>query len=131
MNHTQFSGPIVIPLRFGLMAEDFMRAAQSQIERGVELANPIGPIGPIDAGCLSTIQRDLIPVQCLLRSGLMTGHVMRSDTRLVIVGREFPGLQIETLRIVEAAREFRLRACEAKLDHGSIEVHFTLTACVA
>lgn len=56
---------------------------------------------------------------------------MRGDARLVIVGREFPGVLIQAARVVQAMFEFRLGACEAQSDHGVVEVHVTLMACAA
>ena len=117
MGYTEVSRQIIIALRFGQIAKDFIGATEIQIQRGIEVAHPIG------RGGLSALKRELVPAEGLFRCRLKARHIVRGDTGFVVIGGRFPGLLIQTLRFSGQTFEFGLRAVETESDDGIVEVH--------
>ncbi len=117
MRDTQLCRQTVILFGFVRIPKIFIRTPQTQIQRGEKFADPIiiDRIGMLKSG--------LIPAECILRTVLKAGNIMRGDAGFIIVSMRLPGLLIQPAGIFKAALEFGARALKAELDDGVSCIH--------
>ena len=65
-----------------------------------------------------TGQSFLIPAEYVVRGILISSDIMRSDTGIIVIFSRFPGLQIESVRILLPTFKLSLSALDAKDNDG-------------